>query len=124
MAANILVVSKNTADTLLNTVSNRISLNEPSIVQMGVNRADVAKMERLDNSLVVTLKDGDVVTLDGFFDAANSTSNSLVLRDADGSFWLAEINPQSGAFALIDYLPLESLEPLLLAEETGIAAMP
>nr|WP_158073161.1 hypothetical protein [Alkanindiges hydrocarboniclasticus] len=45
MAANILVVSKNTADTLLNTVSNRISLNEPSIVQMGVNRADVAKME-------------------------------------------------------------------------------
>ena len=124
MAANILVVSKNTADTLLNTVSNRISLNEPSIVQMGVNRADVAKMEWLDNSLVVTLKDGDVVTLDGFFDAANSTSNSLVLRDADGSFWLAEINPQSGAFALIDYLPLESLEPLLLAEETGIAAMP
>lgn len=87
MAANIVVLSKNSAETLINTTNSKVNLSEPSIVQLGVNRADVAKMDRLNNSLVITLKNGEVITLDGFFDGANGNANSLVLRDADGSFW-------------------------------------
>ena len=118
MAANIVVLSKNSAETLINTTSSKVNLSEPSIVQIGINRADVAKMDRLNDSLVITLKNGEVITLDGFFNAANSTANSLVLRDSDGSFWLADINAQNGAFVLNDYLPLESIQPLL--ETSGI----
>ncbi|RYZ86752.1 MAG: BapA prefix-like domain-containing protein, partial [Moraxellaceae bacterium] len=118
MAANIVVVSKNSAETLINTTNSKINLSEPSIVQLGVNRADVAKMDRLNNSLVITLNNGEVITIDNFFNAANSNANSLVLRDSDGSFWLADINAQNGAFVLNDYLPLQSIQPLL--ESNGI----
>lgn len=120
MTATIIVASKETKATLLETQGTKLSLNQPSVVHVKVFREDVDKIERVGNSAVVTLKDGEVITVDNFFEAAQDKSlNSLTFDDKSGAYWLADFTNQGGVLAFNDYLPLKTLEPLFYHSATA-----
>lgn len=65
------------------------SLTTPSIVRIDLARAEVAAFEREGNDLILVLADGERVRIGDFYRNAQAASNDLVLRDGDGSLWLA-----------------------------------
>ncbi|WP_210358191.1 BapA/Bap/LapF family large adhesin [Sphingomonas beigongshangi] len=82
------IVDKATGRT--NTVDGSVvSLTTPSIVRVDLARTDIAAFERDGNDLILVLADGERVRIGDFYRQAQAAPNDLVLRDGDGSLWLA-----------------------------------
>lgn len=116
----IIVASKEGLDVLQDGQLNKVVLNQPTIIQIGVSQKDIASMEKQGGSLIVHLKNGETIVLENFFnEATNTTENSLVLPTESGKFVEARFDTQG---KLIDYRGLNHVTDLGYTTTSSSAA--
>ena len=111
--AIIVVLNKQNLATLHNTDTQLVALNQASIIQISHSRDDIASMVRSGNKLIITLKNGEKITLEQFFHADGSSPHSLVLPNQSGAFDLVEFD---GKAKVINYNPVQHLTELASSE--------
>lgn len=99
---------------------SQVTLSHSSIVELHVERADIANYARNGNDLVISLHSGEVITLKNFYVADAQGVSQLVLSESDGALWWIE-DPTGAA----TYESIASTDVLLAASgsETGGAAV-
>lgn len=106
----IIVASKEGLDVLQDGQLNKVVLNQPTIIQIGVSQKDIASMEKQGGSLVIHLKNGETIVLENFFnEAMNTTEHSLVFPTEQGKFVEAQFDAQG---KVIDYRGLNHVTDL------------
>ncbi|WP_347093053.1 BapA/Bap/LapF family large adhesin [Sphingomonas parapaucimobilis] len=108
------IIAKATGTTTT-TSANVIELSAPSVVRMNIDRAQVATMEREGNDLIIRLTDGQTIRIDHFYDQQQGKISDLVLRDDQGSQWLA--NPSASGAGR--FRAITDLDDLMGAATTG-----
>ncbi|EXD16330.1 por secretion system C-terminal sorting domain protein [Acinetobacter baumannii 1297] len=97
-------------DVLQDGQLNKVVLNQPTIIQIGVSQKDIASMEKQGGSLVIHLKNGETIVLENFFnEATNTTEHSLVFPTEQGKFVEAQFDAQG---KVIDYRGLNHVTDL------------
>ena len=117
---SISLISKLTGVTN-NIEASEITLNSPSIVELKAERADIASIVRTNNDMVITLRDGEVVTVKNFYAFADQGGNQLVLEDSKGALWWVQDTDTAFHFE-----PLNNIDDLMVAtgaENHGGAAI-
>ncbi|MEG6547983.1 BapA prefix-like domain-containing protein, partial [Acinetobacter bereziniae] len=94
---------------------NVVRLTENSVVLVKVQKEDVVSLIRIGNALVVTLKNGETITIENYFNDKNNSDNSIVFEDNDGKLFVPEFGSDG---LIVNYNPIESIEPLLYHEGT------
>lgn len=106
----IIVASKEGLDVLQDGQLNKVVLNQPAIIQIGVSQKDIASMEKQGGSLIIHLKNGETLVLENFFnEATNTTDHSLVFPTEHGKFVEAQFDAQG---KVIDYKGLNHVTDL------------
>ncbi|MFL1553383.1 Ig-like domain-containing protein, partial [Pseudomonas sp. D47] len=113
MKAVITVVNKKTHAS--STVSGlHASLTEPSVVELSVDSVkDIASLERQGNALVISMRSGEVITLDDFYLLHKGVKNTLVIQDPQG---LVTPALDAAGQPILDqggFVKIESIQPLL-----------
>ncbi|MFI8126566.1 Ig-like repeat protein Blp2 [Acinetobacter sp. ABJ-A23_2] len=116
----IIVASKEGLDVLQDGQLNKVILNQPTIIQIGVSQKDIASMEKQGGRLVIHLKNGETIVLENFFnEATNTTEHSLVFPTEQGKFVEAQFDAQG---KVIDYKGLNHVTDLGYASASSTAA--
>ncbi|MEI1679822.1 Ig-like repeat protein Blp2 [Acinetobacter baumannii] len=116
----IIVASKEGLDVLQDGQLNKVVLNQPTIIQIGVSQKDIASMEKQGGSLVIHLKNGETIVLENFFnEATNTTEHSLVFPTEQGKFVEAQFDAQG---KVIDYRGLNHVTDLAYTSTSPSAA--
>lgn len=106
----IIVASKEGLDVLQDGQLNKVVLNQPAIIQIGVSQKDITLMEKQGGSLIIHLKNGETLVLENFFnEATNTTDHSLVFPTEHGKFVEAQFDAQG---KVIDYTGLNHVTDL------------
>ncbi|WP_049065382.1 Ig-like repeat protein Blp2, partial [Acinetobacter seifertii] len=106
----IIVASKKGLDVLQDGQLNKVILNQPTIIQIGISQKDIASMEKQGGRLVIHLKNGETIVLENFFnEATNTTEHSLVFPTEHGKFVEAQFDAQG---KVIDYKGLNHVTDL------------
>ncbi|MBJ9739393.1 BapA prefix-like domain-containing protein [Acinetobacter oleivorans] len=106
----IIVASKEGLDVLQDGQLNKVVLNQPAIIQIGVSQKDIASMEKQGGNLIIHLKNGETLVLENFFnEATNTTDHSLVFPTEHGKFVEAQFDAQG---KVIDYTGLNHVTDL------------
>ncbi|MGN5753072.1 Ig-like repeat protein Blp2 [Acinetobacter calcoaceticus] len=106
----IIVASKEGLDVLQDGQLNKVVLNQPAIIQIGVSQKDITSMEKQGGSLIIHLKNGETLVLENFFnEATNTTDHSLVFPTEHGKFVEAQFDAQG---KVIDYTGLNHVTDL------------
>ncbi|ENX12201.1 hypothetical protein F895_03128 [Acinetobacter sp. CIP 64.2] len=93
----VVVFSKKNSNVLQDAQLQKVLLDQPSIVQIGVNQGDIKSIVKQGNDLVITLKSGEKIIVSDFYNEANLTEHSLALSKGDGTYAVAEFD-DSGKF--------------------------
>ena len=110
---NISVISKESHQVLENVNSSKVGLNENSVVVVQVSKDDVASITRENNNALITLRNGEVIVVENYFNA-EFADNSLVFQDDSGQlYWVKFTNTDGTIAETILYYPIEEIEPLL-----------
>lgn len=116
----IIVASKEGLDVLQDGQLDKVILNQPTIIQIGVSQKDIASMEKQGGRLVIHLKNGETIVLENFFnEATNTTEHSLVFPTEQGKFVEAQFDAQG---KVIDYKGLNHVTDLGYASTSSTAA--
>lgn len=100
---------------------SQVVLENPSIIKLHVDRADIARYARSNNDLVITLHSGETITIKNFYVADGQGASQLVLEESDGALWWVE-EPATAA----QYESIASTDVLLAeagSESVGGAAI-
>lgn len=89
-----------------------VTLKDAATVQLGISPDQIAKVERMGNSAVITLENGEVITVENYFAFTNS---QMVLEGATGS-WQVNMTPAATGQITVDYLPVDITAAPLLSE--------
>ncbi|MDS7942556.1 Ig-like repeat protein Blp2 [Acinetobacter sp. V110_1] len=116
----IIVASKEGLDVLQDGQLDKVVLNQPTIIQIGISQKDIASMEKQGGRLVLHLKNGETIVLENFFnEAMNTTEHSLVFPTEQGKFVEAQFDAQG---KVIDYKGLNHVTDLGYASTSSTAA--
>ncbi|UUS56824.1 MULTISPECIES: BapA/Bap/LapF family large adhesin [unclassified Acinetobacter] len=117
----ISVISKESHKVLDQVESNQIGLIENSVIVVKIRKEDVASITKNGADAIITLKNGEVITVQNYFSEA-TPDNSLVFEDEDGTLYWAKFTTVNGDIAdVIQYQPLDEIEPLLYNDSlTGV----
>lgn len=116
----IIVASKKGLDVLQDGQLNKVILNQPTIIQIGISQKDIASMEKQGARLVIHLKNGETIVLENFFnEATNTTEHSLVFPTEHGKFVEAQFDAQG---KVIDYKGLNHVTDLGYGSTSPAAA--
>ena len=108
---NIVVADKQSAVATQNAWGN-ITLNNPGVVQMPVAPDQVATVTRRGQDLIVTLKNGEKVTIGNFFAVDQAgVGSDMVFVGEDGTLWHA--NYDATAFTGFTFDEVNSLDELV-----------
>lgn len=100
-------------------VGGRYNITQPGVtVKIEVPKGGIVGSQKVNNDLLLVMKDGEKVTLENFFAAEGGVKNKLVLDDG-GSLYVADYNSQS--FAGLSFTPVASMSEVTAAEEGGIS---
>ncbi len=114
------MASKEGLDVLQDGQLNKVILNQPTIIQIGVSQKDIASIEKQGGRLVIHLKNGETIVLENFFnEATNTTEHSLVFPTEQGKFVEAQFDAQG---KVIDYKGLNHVTDLGYASTSSTAA--
>ncbi|RZG79546.1 BapA prefix-like domain-containing protein, partial [Acinetobacter sp. WCHAc060033] len=114
---NITIIGKESHQVLELVGVNKISLQDNSVVILKIPKDDVKSMVREGNSLVITLKNGETITIENYYNNQNNADNTVVFQENDGSLFVpGETTPEG---VIVNYNPIDSIEPLLYHD--GIA---
>ncbi|NUF83608.1 Ig-like repeat protein Blp2, partial [Acinetobacter seifertii] len=112
--------SKKGLDVLQDGQLNKVILNQPTIIQIGISQKDIASMEKQGGRLVIHLKNGETIVLENFFnEATNTTEHSLVFPTEHGKFVEAQFDAQG---KVIDYKGLNHVTDLGYGSTSPAAA--
>lgn len=100
---NVDVISKATG-TVSQVSTDTINLSGPSIVRLDIARADVTGFERQGQDLVIKLANGEQVRVVDFYIDNAAIPHDLVLREPDGTQWLARTTSTPAKYSLVDDL--------------------
>ena len=100
---NVEVISKATG-AITEVARDAIDLDAPSIVRLDITRAQVAGFEQQGADLLIRLVDGETIRIVDFYPPNATVPNDLVLRENDGSLWLAKPGAGTPRFSLIQDL--------------------
>lgn len=117
----VVVFSKKNSNVLQDAQLKSVVLDQPSIVQIGVNQADIKSMIKQGNDLVITLKNGEKIIVSGFYSDENLTEHSLAIAKEDGTYAVAEFD-DSGKF--VRYTPATSLTQFAYTDAATPAPQP
>ncbi|PJF04113.1 adhesin [Acinetobacter seifertii] len=107
-------------DVLQDGQLNKVILNQPTIIQIGISQKDIASMEKQGGRLVIHLKNGETIVLENFFnEATNTTEHSLVFPTEHGKFVEAQFDAQG---KVIDYKGLNHVTDLGYGSTSPAAA--
>ncbi|MEQ7922149.1 Ig-like domain-containing protein [Xanthomonas sp. WHRI 1810A] len=113
---NIVVANKTTSEITTNAWGD-VQLSQTSVVQMPVPPSEVAAVSRNGQNLTVTLKSGERVTVNNFFNAdPNGVNSDMVFQNQDGTLWQARYSTE--AFNGFTFEEISSLDSLLAT--TGV----
>ncbi|QNW95680.1 BapA prefix-like domain-containing protein [Acinetobacter seifertii] len=116
----IIVASKKGLDVLQDGQLNKVILNQPTIIQIGISQKDIASMEKQGGRLVIHLKNGETIVLENFFnEAINTTEHSLVFPTEHGKFVEVQFDAQG---KVIDYKGLNHVTDLGYGSTSPAAA--
>ncbi len=114
------MASKEGLDVLQDGQLDKVVLNQPTIIQIGISQKDIASMEKQGGRLVIHLKNGETIVLENFFnEATNTTEHSLVFPTEQGKFVEAQFDAQG---KVIDYKGLNHVTDLRYASTSSTAA--
>jgi uncharacterized repeat protein (TIGR02059 family) len=108
MTIKIEVLSKDNGSIIDVTQSNNIHLVKESIVKIDIDYNDVASITRQGDAAIITLKSGEIITVDNFF-TMPVNSNYFVFEHDNKLYWAEFTDAQGNVFTdLIRYHPLDS----------------
>ena len=81
-----------------------IDLDSASIVRLDMSRDAVVALEKSEKDLLVRLADGQVIRVADFYERFDGRDNNLILREADGTQWLAQSSSRFPRFSLLNDL--------------------
>ncbi|HFZ8996759.1 TPA: BapA/Bap/LapF family large adhesin [Citrobacter freundii] len=73
-----------------NYAASEITLNSPSIVKLSVQRDEISQLTRVNQDLVITLKNGETITVKNFYVTNGMGESQLVLEESNGALWWVE----------------------------------
>lgn len=109
----VVVSSKKNLHILQDAQMKSVILDQPSIVQIGINQADIKSIIKQGNDLVITLKNGEKIIISSFYTDANISEHTLAIPNEDGSYAIAQFD-DSGRF--IRYVPVTQLSEFVYSE--------
>lgn len=112
---NVVVVNKTSLEKK-SFNEEKLSLNTASIIHLKVKKEDVAEFIQQGNTLIVKLKNGEILTLENFFEKnkENVTSDLVFEDDACAFLWF---NYENG---IASFKSISGLEELLPAMSTSV----
>ncbi|MCF8999981.1 BapA/Bap/LapF family prefix-like domain-containing protein, partial [Acinetobacter nectaris] len=113
---NLQVISKSSHKIIDNINSDSVNVNQNSVVRVNVKYEDVASISRSGNSAIITLKDGEKIVIENFYNVS-TPDNSLVFINNQHDFLVIEHSAQG----IINYEPLSSIQTLLYDSATVTA---
>lgn len=118
--AEIQIIAKDSNKTLANISGASATLKEPSIVLLKISPKDISMINREGTSVLVYLKNGEVVRIEHFFSETDVTDNSLVLGSGtEQLIWARFTNNDGIILNTVQYQPIENIEALLYSEESS-----
>ena len=119
---NIQIVSKETHQTTANLSSNMVRLDQnASVVVVQASTENVAQVMQQGTSVIIQFKDGQTLEIKDFYSTAQPTNNSLVFDDGTSQLMWARLTDDQGAFyPQVQYVPLNSIDPLLDQDGSNI----
>ena len=116
--SKITIISKKSHQITETTDAHVGSLNQNSVVRLKVSKDHIALITRESNHLIVTLKSGEIIIIENFFNSKFS-DNNLVLEENDESlYWVKYTYSESGILLDIEYFSLNNVDSLLYAKST------
>ncbi|WP_333839930.1 GA-like domain-containing protein, partial [Acinetobacter schindleri] len=117
--ASIDILAKNNGQIIQSLNADSVILNQNSVVKIGVKIEDVANILREGNAAVITLKNGEKIVVENYFDPAVNES-LLVFEGNNGELYWAEFTDSSGQLLdVVKYNPITE-EALLGGEATDL----
>ncbi|WDG99995.1 Ig-like domain-containing protein [Pseudomonas chlororaphis] len=111
----IKIIAKDTGHPLDVTGSNLLTINRPAVIKMSAPAEDIQSVSREGERLVIKLKTGETISIDGFFDVIDGVKSDLVFEDPKtGELLIADYSVPWTGVALV---PLESIDSLLVVAE-------
>ncbi|MEG2922147.1 MAG: BapA prefix-like domain-containing protein, partial [Acinetobacter sp.] len=116
MNENVLIDKISHIESNLSADITNINLtNTPTVVRLNLSKDDILEIRKEYDNAVIVLKNGEVITLNGFFKA----DHSLVLNSNNELLWVRFTDEQGAFLDHIVYSNLEEVELLLYSE--GVA---
>ncbi|AZC96441.1 T1SS secreted agglutinin RTX [Pseudomonas chlororaphis subsp. piscium] len=111
----IKIIAKDTGHPLDVTGNNLLTINRPAVIKMSTAAEDIQSVSREGERLVIKLKSGETLSIDGFFDVVDGVKSDLVFEDPNtGELLIADYSvPWTG----VSLVPLESIDSLLAVAE-------
>lgn len=70
-----------------NIETSEVTLSSTSIVKLSVPSEDISQMTRVNQDLVVTLRSGEMITINNFYVGKGDDKSQLVLENSNGALW-------------------------------------
>ena len=74
---NITIIGKEGHNVLQQTTANEVKITENSVVVIKVQKEDVKSMVQNGDALVITLKNGETIVIDNFFNNENLCTRQI-----------------------------------------------
>uniref|UniRef100_UPI003F55E2A8 BapA/Bap/LapF family prefix-like domain-containing protein n=1 Tax=Acinetobacter schindleri TaxID=108981 RepID=UPI003F55E2A8 len=104
--ASIDILAKNNGQIIQSLNADSVILNQNSVVKIGVKIDDVANILREGNAAVITLKNGEKIVVENYFDPTVNES-LLVFEGNNGELYWAEFTDSSGQMLdVVKYNPI------------------
>lgn len=114
------VSGKTSGESISLQWTNSVALESTSVVKMPFGPDSVGSYEAKGEDLVINLKSGESVTVEGFFTLFDEGDelNELILQDESGVLWRAQLDPILGEFTFTEAASLD----IATSSATGFAA--
>lgn len=109
----VVVSSKQNLNILQDGQIKGVVLNQASIIQVSVNQQDIKSIVKQGNDLIITLKNGEKIVVNDFFNDVNISEHTLALQQTDGTYAVAQFD-DAGKF--MRYSPATQLSQFAYTE--------
>ena len=107
--AQLVVYAQQDHKIILNDNTNKVQLNQASIIQLAVGRDDVDSMVRSGNKLIITLKNGEKIVIDHYFTDIPD-ENQLVLSRGNSEYYEVNFDSKGQFQSYTDLVTPSSIE--------------